>query len=77
MSPAARLLIAPIRLWQWLGRPLFAPACRFTPGCSEYAVEALARHGALRGAALAARRLLRCNPWNAGGFDPVPPAKAR
>ena len=48
------------------------PNCRFHPGCSDYAIDALRTHGALRGGALAVRRVLRCNPWNEGGFDPVP-----
>ncbi len=73
MSPAARALSAPIFAYQWTIRPLLGPACRFCPNCSDYALEALARHGAARGGLLAARRILRCNPWNPGGLDPVPP----
>ena len=56
--------------------PLMPPACRFHPSCSEYAAEAVKAHGALKGSALAAGRVLRCNPWSAGGFDPVPTATA-
>ena len=52
--------------------PLLPPACRFTPTCSEYAREAVLRHGLARGLGLAARRLLRCHPFHAGGHDPVP-----
>ena len=52
--------------------PLLPPACRYHPTCSEYAREAVLRHGLARGAALAARRLLRCHPFRKGGFDPVP-----
>lgn len=52
--------------------PFMPPACRFRPTCSEYAAEAVERHGVVRGSALAAVRLLRCHPWSAGGFDPVP-----
>ncbi|MFI5197903.1 MAG: membrane protein insertion efficiency factor YidD [Thermoanaerobaculia bacterium] len=52
--------------------PLLPPACRFTPTCSEYARDAVTRHGVGRGLALAARRLARCHPFNAGGPDPVP-----
>ena len=53
-------------------RPLMGPACRFAPSCSDYATQAVRRHGALRGSWLAARRLAHCHPWNAGGYDPVP-----
>ena len=58
---------------RWVS-PLLPPACRFYPSCSEYAHEALARHGVLAGSALTARRLARCHPWCQGGVDPVPPA---
>jgi hypothetical protein len=67
-----RLLIYFVRAYRWLVSPVLAPACRFHPSCSSYAEEALARHGALRGGWLAARRICRCGPWNAGGYDPVP-----
>ncbi len=72
MHPVARLLTLPIRVWQIALRPLFAPACRFSPGCSDYALDALRLHGPVRGLGLAAWRVLRCNPWSAGGSDPVP-----
>jgi uncharacterized protein len=68
----SRILRAAVRLYQWCLRPLLPPACRFYPSCSEYAEEALARHGALCGGWLAARRVCRCGPWNPGGYDPVP-----
>jgi len=55
---------------RWIS-PLFLPACRYVPSCSEYAAEAVARHGVLRGALLAAWRLLRCHPFVKGGYDPV------
>ena len=58
--------------YRWLVSPLLPPACRFHPSCSEYAEEALERHGALKGGWLAARRLCRCGPWSPGGPDPVP-----
>ena len=71
-SPAALVLRACVHTYQWTIRPVLGANCRFDPGCSDYAAEALRVHGALRGSALAARRVLRCNPWNEGGFDPVP-----
>ena len=72
MSPAAAVLGCAVTAYQWTVRPLIGANCRFEPGCSDYALQALRTHGALRGGALAARRVLRCNPWNEGGFDPVP-----
>lgn len=60
-----------IRLYQRFVSPLFPPSCRFTPSCSQYAVEAIQKHGPLRGTAMAAWRILRCNPFSAGGHDPV------
>ena len=61
-----------IRLYQLFVSPLLTPSCRYLPTCSEYAAEAVVRHGALRGAALGVRRLLRCHPWGGSGYDPVP-----
>ena len=69
--PAATLAAA-VRAYQLTLRGVIGSHCRFEPSCSHYAIEALHTHGALRGTALATRRILRCNPWNAGGFDPVP-----
>jgi uncharacterized protein len=66
------LLLAVIRAYQLAVSPVLGPACRFHPTCSHYAAEAIQRHGALRGGVLAARRLLRCHPFRAGGYDPVP-----
>lgn len=66
------LLIAVIRLYRLLFSPWVGWHCRFTPSCSTYALEAIRTHGALRGAALASRRILRCQPLCAGGHDPVP-----
>jgi putative membrane protein insertion efficiency factor len=63
-----------VRGYQLLISPLLGPRCRFYPSCSAYALEALRRHGALRGSWLAVRRLARCHPWNPGGVDHVPPA---
>lgn len=68
----ARALGAALRAYRFFVSPLLGPACRFHPSCSEYAEEALARHGALRGSWLAAWRVCRCGPWSAGGHDPVP-----
>lgn len=68
----AQLGIGAVRAYQWTIRPLIGAHCRFYPSCSEYAVDALRLHGAVRGSALAARRILRCNPWHEGGLDPVP-----
>ena len=74
MSAPARLLIRAVRGYQRRLSPLKgAPTCRFTPTCSQYAVEALELHGAVRGSLLAAGRILRCNPLSPGGYDPVPP----
>ena len=70
----AELLVFLVRVYQWTLRPFIGPHCRFEPHCSAYAIEALRAHGAVRGTALSAWRVLRCNPWNAGGFDPVPPS---
>ncbi|MFF1531109.1 membrane protein insertion efficiency factor YidD [Cellulomonas sp. NPDC058312] len=69
-----RLLVLAIRGYQRFLSPLTPPTCRFYPSCSQYAVIALERHGVLRGTRLAVWRVLRCNPWNPGGVDDVPPA---
>ena len=68
----ARALRTAVCAYRWLVSPLLPQACRFHPSCSEYAEQALARHGAWRGSWLAARRVFRCGPWHAGGYDPVP-----
>jgi len=67
-----RGLVAFIRAYQLVVSPALPPACRFTPTCSQYALEAIRRHGAARGSWLAVRRLARCHPFNPGGFDAVP-----
>jgi putative membrane protein insertion efficiency factor len=69
----AAMLAFAVRAYQWTIRPLIGPNCRFHPSCSDYAIEALQTHGALRGSVLSTRRILRCNPWHQGGLDPVPP----
>jgi hypothetical protein len=66
------LLLALLRAYQYALRPLLGANCRFYPSCSEFAREAIERHGAVRGVWLAARRLLRCHPYHPGGYDPVP-----
>ena len=74
MSPAAlarEVAIAPIRVYQKLISPAFPRRCKYEPTCSRYAVQAIRRYGILRGLVLAGWRLLRCNPWSHGGFDPV------
>ncbi len=75
MTPPALLLTAALRCYQWAIRPLIPGSCRFEPGCSDYAVQAVRTHGAGRGSLLAARRVLRCNPFCDGGYDPVPPCR--
>lgn len=66
------VVLGALRAYKRLVSPALPPACRFTPTCSEYAYEAVARHGVLRGLWLAAKRLARCHPLSAGGYDPVP-----
>ncbi len=72
MSLSGRILIVPIRGYQRFVSPLLPPSCRFTPSCSHYAIEALGKHGAVKGGWLAARRIARCHPWGPTGYDPVP-----
>jgi putative membrane protein insertion efficiency factor len=69
------LLLMLIKGYKLLFSPFFGTQCRFYPTCSSYAHEAIQTHGAWRGSWLAARRILRCHPWHAGGVDPVPPAR--
>lgn len=68
----ARLLILVARAWQLGPSQILPPSCRYAPSCSEYAIHALKKHGAIRGGWLAAKRLLRCHPWGGSGYDPVP-----
>lgn len=66
------LLILPIRFYRAAISPMFPPACRYVPTCSQYAIEAITKYGPLKGLWLAVKRLLRCHPWGGSGFDPVP-----
>jgi putative membrane protein insertion efficiency factor len=67
-----KFLIVSLRLYRTLFSPYIGQHCRFAPSCSQYAMEALRKHGTIRGGYLSLRRLLKCHPWCAGGFDPVP-----
>ncbi|MBO7313096.1 MAG: membrane protein insertion efficiency factor YidD [Alistipes sp.] len=76
LSAVKRLLALPfiilVRFYQLCISPLKPPSCRFTPTCSQYAIEALCKHGPIKGLYLTVRRLLRCHPWGGSGYDPVP-----
>ena len=69
---ARRVAIAPIRFYQGAISPMLPPSCRYTPTCSQYAVEAIEKYGPLKGGALAIKRICRCHPWGGSGYDPVP-----
>jgi putative membrane protein insertion efficiency factor len=71
MMALRRVAVLPIRAYQLLLSPLVGQRCKYYPSCSEYAAQAVQRYGILRGLVLAGWRLLRCNPWSQGGFDPV------
>lgn len=71
MTAVRRIAIFPIRAYQRVLSPAFGQRCRYYPSCSEYAAQAIGGYGILRGLVLAGWRLLRCNPWSAGGLDPV------
>lgn len=66
-----KLVIIPIKLYKWLVSPFLPSSCRYWPTCSDYAVEAVDKHGVRRGLIMAAKRICRCHPWSAGGLDPV------
>jgi putative membrane protein insertion efficiency factor len=68
----SKLIVALIQAYRYAVSPMLGPTCRFYPSCSDYAQQAVARHGALQGVWLALKRVLRCNPWHCGGHDPVP-----
>lgn len=73
-NPVRWVLIGFLRAYRLLISPLYGQVCRYHPSCSAYALEAVTDHGAGRGSWLAFRRVLRCHPWAAGGYDPVPPS---
>ena len=75
ISPLGSLLRQLVRGYRYLVSPLLPASCRFHPSCSEYAEEALARHGGVRGSWLTVKRIARCGPWHPGGVDPVPSAR--
>ncbi len=72
ISLPKRLMLALIRFYRRQISPALPPSCRFTPTCSQYAVEAIEKYGALKGGYLAIRRILKCHPFHPGGYDPVP-----
>lgn len=69
---ASRVLILPIKFYQGAISPMLPPSCRYTPTCSQYAIEALKKHGPIKGSWLAIKRICRCHPWGGSGYDPVP-----
>ncbi len=71
-NPIKYLLIGAVKFYQYCISPLTPASCRYTPTCSQYAIEALKKHGVLKGGRLALKRILRCHPWGGHGYDPVP-----
>jgi len=76
MSPLAHVVALPVRFYRMVLSPWFGLNCRFQPTCSAYALEALEKHGAVKGSWLAFRRILRCHPGGGSGHDPVPPGRS-
>ncbi|MBW9207724.1 membrane protein insertion efficiency factor YidD [Mumia sp. zg.B53] len=70
------VLVALLKAYRFAISPMYGQVCRYYPSCSAYALTAVEEHGALRGSWMAARRVARCHPWAAGGYDPVPPRSA-
>lgn len=68
----SRLLILVARFWQLGPSRILPPSCRYAPSCSEYAIQAIRKYGAVKGSWLATKRLMRCHPWGGSGYDPVP-----
>lgn len=66
------LIINIIKIYQRFISPFFPSSCKFSPSCSRYGIEAINKHGAIRGSYLTVKRVLKCNPWNNGGYDPIP-----
>jgi putative membrane protein insertion efficiency factor len=71
-NPLTNLFVAIIRIYQLVISPILPSACRYSPTCSAYGIEALKKHGAIKGSVLTIKRILRCNPWGGHGEDPVP-----
>ena len=71
-SPVTSLLVFLVRLYQTVLSPLFPPSCRYYPTCSSYMIQALSKYGPMKGGWLGLKRIARCHPFHAGGFDPVP-----
>lgn len=67
-----KIFLLPVYFYRACISPLTPPSCRFTPTCSQYAIEAVMRHGIFRGSWLTLRRIMRCHPWGGSGYDPVP-----
>lgn len=71
------ILLVPVYFYRAVISPLTPPSCRYTPTCSQYAIEALKKHGPIKGLFLATKRILSCNPWGGSGYDPVPEPKQK
>lgn len=67
-----KILLLPIYFYRWAISPMLGPSCRFTPTCSQYAIDALKKHGPIKGLYLTIKRILKCHPWGGSGYDPVP-----
>lgn len=72
-----QILLAPVYFYRYAISPLTPPSCRYTPTCSQYTIEALKKHGPIKGVFLSTKRILSCNPWGGSGYDPVPEPKTR
>ena len=75
-NPASTVALGLIKAYQYGIRPMLGQRCRLFPSCSEYTAEAIGSYGVIRGAAMGAKRLAKCHPWHAGGYDPVPEKNA-